>query len=135
MRAEIERLAHQRADVRLRLEFVPDNDIAEWLAAADLVVLPYRAIENSGTALLALSADRPIVVPDAGAMRTLQRQVGEEWVHTYSGEFTDDVLAAALEWHSARPAVGRPDLDEFDWRRIAERTAAVYRMVSRRSDS
>ena len=63
--------------VRLDLRFLPDDVLPVVLAAADLIVLPYRRIQNSGSAILALSANRPVLVPDLGAMRELQDDVGE----------------------------------------------------------
>lgn len=114
--------------VRLELEFLTPDRIAVVLRAADLVVLPYRAIQNSGSAILALSADRPVVVPELGAMSELQRQIGADWVHTYSGEFTPAVLADALRW-LARTRPAQPDLTDLDWPAIAAQTVAVYQDV------
>jgi glycosyltransferase involved in cell wall biosynthesis len=115
--------------VRLELEFLSPDRIAMVLRAADLVVLPYRAIQNSGSAILALSADRPVVVPELGAMTELQRQIGADWVHTYSGDFTPAVLTDSLRWlrNGDRPA--RPDLTDLDWQTIAAETVAAYRDV------
>jgi beta-1,4-mannosyltransferase len=41
------------------------------MRAADLIALPYKEILNSGSAILALSFDRPILVPAAGALAEL----------------------------------------------------------------
>ena len=84
---EIRSAAADDSRIVLDLAFQSDAAIASWLRAADLVVLPYRAIQNSGSAILALSADRPVVVPALGAMRELQAAVGEDWVRCYEGEF------------------------------------------------
>jgi glycosyltransferase involved in cell wall biosynthesis len=114
--------------VRLELGFLTPDRIATVLRAADLVVLPYRAIQNSGSAILALSADRPVVVPELGAMAELQEQIGADWVHTYSGEFTSAVLAGSLQWLTRdRPA--QPDLSGLDWPAIAAQTVAAYHDV------
>ncbi|MFC7566999.1 glycosyltransferase [Actinomadura namibiensis] len=50
--------------VTLRLERIPDAELADLYAAADVVVLPFRRITTSGSALLALSHGRPLLVPD-----------------------------------------------------------------------
>lgn len=115
--------------VVLDLAFQSDQAIATWLRAADLVVLPYRAIQNSGSAVLALSADRPVVVPALGAMRELQDAVGSDWVHCYAGEFDDGELARSVAWAASGARVDRAPLDRLDWDVIANETAAFYRRV------
>jgi|GEM_PF-257852 len=109
-----------------------DADLARVVAAADRVVLPYRTVWNSGTALLALSLGRPVVVPDHPAFVELMKSVGEEWVETYTPPLDavtiDDVLARAV----AAPPSGVPDLAAHDWDLIAERTAEWYLAAGRR---
>nr|WP_231127347.1 glycosyltransferase [Motilibacter aurantiacus] len=47
---------------------VPDPEVAGWFAAADLVVLPYTATEQSGVAGLALAAGRPVLATSVGGL-------------------------------------------------------------------
>jgi beta-1,4-mannosyltransferase len=91
-------------------------------------VLPYRRILNSGTVLLALTFDRPVLVPDLGSMPDLQKAFGTDWIRLYAGELTTAELAGAIDWARAtgRRAV---DLDRFDWRAIARRTLEVYAAI------
>jgi beta-1,4-mannosyltransferase len=116
--------------VRLALGHVPDDDIQRYLRAADLVVLPFRDITNSGSALLALSFDRPVLVPARGAMGELQELAGADWVRTYDEDLTPDLLARALDWAVRRPP-GTPRLDAFEWPEIARRTISAYLAGSR----
>ena len=99
--AQIRDSAGEDPRVRLDLRFLPDDELPTLLAAADLVVLPYRRIQNSGSAILALSANRPVLVPDLGAMRELQADVGGEWVRLYDGELAAEDLLASLDWARA----------------------------------
>jgi beta-1,4-mannosyltransferase len=112
--------------VRLALEHVPDADVQRYLRAADLVVLPFKEITNSGSALVALSFDRPILVPSRGAMGELQALAGGEWVCTYEGELTPRVLGDALDWAVHRPPGGSPRLDALEWPLIARQTLSLY---------
>jgi beta-1,4-mannosyltransferase len=116
--------------VRLALEHVPHDDVQRYLRAADLVVLPFRDITNSGSALLALSFDRPVLVPARGAMGELQALAGADWVGTYEEELTPDVLARALDWAVTRPP-GAPGLDALEWPEIARQTLSAYLAGSR----
>jgi beta-1,4-mannosyltransferase len=116
--------------VRLRAEFIDDKRLPVYLAAADLVVLPYRSLLTSGILLWALSYARPIVAPAFGPVRELlcEGQTGFLFV---PGDA--DALRAALERalaHPDLPAVGAAGLalaHEFDWPKIAAATVACYR--------
>ncbi|MDJ0633596.1 MAG: glycosyltransferase [Xenococcaceae cyanobacterium MO_188.B29] len=69
--AEIEQAAQRDSRIRLRLQFIPDEDIQIYMNACDWVVLPYQKILNSGSVLLALSFARPVIVPQRGAITEL----------------------------------------------------------------
>jgi glycosyltransferase involved in cell wall biosynthesis len=125
---EIREAAGDDPRIVLDLAFQSDAAIASWLRAADLVVLPYRAIQNSGSAILALSADRPVVVPALGAMRELQAAIGEDWVRCYHGDFDADELERSITW-AGEPRPERAPLEPLDWGAIAEETVAFYREV------
>ncbi|QAY63978.1 glycosyltransferase [Xylanimonas allomyrinae] len=126
--AALRALADADPRITAELEFLPDDRLALWLRAADLVVLPYRRIQNSGSALLALSADRPVLVPAIGALTELADAVGPAWVRCYGGELDAATLGDALRW-AAGPREQRCDLDAFAWDRIAEATVAAYEAV------
>jgi glycosyltransferase involved in cell wall biosynthesis len=117
------------ADVRLRLGFVPDADVPPLFAAADLVALPYAEILNSGTALLALSFDRPVLVPARGAMAELRERVGPGFVRTYARALTPETLAAALRWACPPVPPARAALDALGWDRLAAETHAALEAV------
>jgi beta-1,4-mannosyltransferase len=114
--------ADQRID--FRFEYVPDAELPALITAAQLVVLPYQEIHNSGAALLALSLDRPVLVPDAPTTRSLRREVGQEWVLTYQGPLTGDVLGDALD--ATADLTGRPDLGARDWADAGREFRAAY---------
>ncbi|GGE98757.1 glycosyltransferase [Mycetocola zhadangensis] len=115
--------------VVLDLAFLADERLATWLRAADVVVLPYSRIQNSGSAVLALSADRPVVVSAIGAMTELQQQVGADWVFTFDGELTADVLDDVAVWLRDTDRGESPDLSALAWPAIAAQTLAAYRAV------
>ena len=71
-------LAKRTPNVDLVPRSIPDEDMQLYLNAADCVVLPYRDVLTSGTALLALSFGRPVVAPDLGSIRDhVDAQSGE----------------------------------------------------------
>ena len=54
----------------LALRYIPDAELQVWLRAADVVVLPFRDILTSGSAILALSFGRAVVAPALGCRWT-----------------------------------------------------------------
>lgn len=126
LRQQVVEAARGDSRIRLHLNFVPDEDLQFFLRAADLVVLPYREILNSGSAILALSFGRPVLVPELGALSELKALVGPAWLYTYKGELTPAVLCSALEWAVRYPREGRPSIDALDWENLARRTLEFY---------
>ncbi len=126
LRQALARGAQADARVRLDLRHLRRPELASALRAADLVVLPYREILNSGSALLALSLDRPVLVPNRGALAELARQVGSDWVRCYDGDLTTAVLEEAIAWARETPRAARAPLEDFAWPRIAEAHRDAY---------
>lgn len=116
--------------VRLYLDFIPKDKAQVYFRAADLVILPYREILNSGSALLALSFDRPVLVPLRGAFGELQAQVGEDWVRTYTGDLVASQIEASLEWALNTPRPQQTPLDALDWKELAQRTIDAYNAIA-----
>jgi beta-1,4-mannosyltransferase len=121
--ALLQTLAQTDPRIQLHLEFINGDRAQVFFQAADLVVLPYREILNSGSALLALSFNCPVLVPNRGSMGELQDFVGSDWVQTYS-ELTPAVLINALA--DSQAAVGHAPLEAFEGSRIAALTLDAY---------
>lgn len=115
--------------ISLHLEFLDDAELVAEATAAELVVLPYREMHNSGGVLAALSLDRPVLVPDNATNRRLAAEVGPGWVHRYSGELTGSDLLAALRALRAAPPPQPPDLSRRGWDRAGADHVEVYRMA------
>jgi glycosyltransferase involved in cell wall biosynthesis len=128
--AALERQAATIPGARLHPRFILDEQLPVYLAAADVVVLPYHALLTSGVLLWALSYGRPVVAPAFGAVRELVREGQEGFLFT-PGDMRGlhDALARALA-HPDLDAMGRSALAvarDFAWPNIAELTAVCYR--------
>lgn len=117
------------ADARISadLSYADDPTLAAEIAAATLVVLPYKAMHNSGALLLALSLDTPVLAPDNEVNRRLAEEVGEGWLHLFEGTLTVEDLERALKAVTANPPAGRPDLSAREWPESAALHAAAFR--------
>jgi glycosyltransferase involved in cell wall biosynthesis len=104
--------------------YIPDEDVAAYFAAADVVALPYRSGSVSGVATLAASAGIPLLVSDVGAL------AGLATVRQVVAPNTPDAWAAALQqaYVQGTPPV-TPIPDNSSWQAlvqsIVELTASV----------
>jgi len=120
-----------KSRVHLFLDAVPDEAMQLYLNAADLVVLPYYKILNSGSALLALSFNTPILLPCQDTFQELQEIVGTTWVRTYTGELASSELAKALDWALYTPRHEIAPLEALDWKPLARKTLKFFKTMTR----
>ncbi len=59
----------KKGQVILKTEFIPDEDMEVYLKAADVLVLPYKDIFQSGVLFLGYSFGLPVIVTDVGSFR------------------------------------------------------------------
>lgn len=93
-------LAGPRATLAAR--FIEDSEVSSWLSAADVMVLPYRRVLNSGALHLAATFGVPVIMPrDEFLQRDL---VDEAWVRFFDPENSAETLADLLadEWYLQR---------------------------------
>ena len=130
LRAEVEAGAAADPRIRLFLNHVPDDHVPGFFAAADLAVMPFTRITNSGSALLALSLDCPILIPEALSLDEVRAATGPAWVYRYSGEISPATLVDALRW-AASPRPATAPLEAFDWAPLACQTLGFYSRLRR----
>jgi glycosyltransferase involved in cell wall biosynthesis len=125
LRAALDALAPQaRGRVTLRLQRVPDEEVSGLLASADAVVLPYRRVTTSGTAMLALAHGRPLIVPDLASLSDLPAEAVLRYDGTVAGltEALITVCRAGPDVIAAMSAAAREFSDTMSWPAIAAKT-------------
>ena len=60
---------NSRGQIILKIEFIPDEETELYLKAADVLVLPYKDIFQSGVLFLGYSFGLPVVATDVGSFR------------------------------------------------------------------
>lgn len=119
---ELARMVRRVAAADRRIVFVdryvPDPELVREVTAAQIVVVPHAATNNSGTLLLALSLGRPVLVPDGAASEALAAEVGHAWVRTYRPPLTGPDLVRALR-ETQQPPEDPPDLTCREWPALA----------------
>jgi beta-1,4-mannosyltransferase len=114
--------------VILALDFIPEHELQVYLRAADAVVLPFRDILTSGSAILAMSFGVPVIAPRLGCLpTTLPDDAGILYDPARPGALEGALrtaLVADLRAMSARALECARDLS---WGTIADATLAAYR--------
>jgi D-inositol-3-phosphate glycosyltransferase len=117
----------------MKLQFIPDEEMEVYLKAADVLVLPYKEIFQSGVLFLAYSFGLPVVATDVGSFR-------EEIVEGMTGFLCQPgdpaELAKAIETYFASDLyrnlkVRRQELKDYadanhSWNAVADLTRNAY---------
>jgi glycosyltransferase involved in cell wall biosynthesis len=116
--------------VRWAPRFIGDRELPAWFRAADLVVLPYREIDQSGVLFTALAFGKPLLLSDVGgfpeiaatgAARTFPA-ADPAALHAGLAQLLADPGALAEMAARARAA----GAGEYSWDAVARRTLALY---------
>ncbi len=118
--------------VRAKLDYVPDDEVEAYFAAADIVVLPYTHFDaQSGAAMLALPFGKAVVVTNVGGLPELVNdgrvvvppRDAERLAEAILGVLRDAKLRTQLEEYSLKQSAS------LSWEPIAEETVRVYRRL------
>jgi glycosyltransferase involved in cell wall biosynthesis len=108
--------------------FVPHEEVAPLLHAADCLAMPYRHIDQSAVLLTAMSSGLPVVATDVGAIA--------EYVSPSMGEVVPpgDVQAFAAALHRVVSRTGGPWRNRliatrFEWRHTVKPLLSAYRQL------
>lgn len=120
-----------RDNCLLDIRYIPDNEISNYYSAANLVVLPYRRIYQSGVLLMAMSFGRSVVVSDLPGM--LEVVTDNETGFVFRNGDSDNlssVINSALEnpSHIKEISVNAKNLMEkqYDWKKIGRSVVDIY---------
>jgi D-inositol-3-phosphate glycosyltransferase len=118
-----------------RLGYVPLSEIAVYFSAADLVVLPYLHIYQSGLLYLAFAYRKPVIVSRVGGLAEMVDD-GVTGFLVPPGDprrLADAILRAFADPEGLK-RIGengfRHAQTRYSWTAIAERTIRVYRHLS-----
>ena len=116
------------------VEYIPDERVPDYYAAADLVVLPYRRIYQSGVLLLAMSYGKPVLVSDLSGMTEIIEN-GENGFVFRRGDKTslEEQIIRALGDEARTKKLAMNGLkyvsNNHDWDYIGKETADCYKAL------
>lgn len=115
--------------VLLHPRFVPDDEIQVYMAAADVVVLPFLDVLTSGSVVLAMSFGKPCLSRRVGCVEDALGEVGGIFCGPgFAGlrAGLGEARAAASRW-PAMGAANRHNAEHWSFARVAEHTLDAYR--------
>ena len=118
------------------IRYIADDEVAAYYAAADLVVLPYRRIYQSGVILMAMSYGKPVLASDLDGMKeVIEDKVTGFLFRTEDAADLARQLQAVLADRAGMQRVAAMGLDlmrvGYGWERIGQLTADCYRRAMR----
>ena len=123
----------RRGQVLLKASFIPDRDTEIYFKAADVLVLPYRHVYQSGVLFLGQSFGLPVIAADVGSLKDeiVEGETGfiftpedsADLAKTIERYFASDLFA---ELDRRRPAIRDDAAKNHSWEVVAKMTAAVY---------
>jgi glycosyltransferase involved in cell wall biosynthesis len=122
------------SSVRFVPRFVSDAEAAAYFARADLLVLPYREIDQSGVAFTALGAGVPMLLSDVGGFPELATTGAARTFPAGDSAALRNALRELLSDPGARVAMAErariAAVGPYSWDAVARRTLALYESLS-----
>jgi glycosyltransferase involved in cell wall biosynthesis len=129
-----QKLANQASEteaVILHTNFIADDRLHLFFSAADVVVLPFDRILTSGSLILAMSYDKPIIAPRTGSI--VETLGTADWL-LYEPEDHQGLFHALKESTQidlgALSQLVKPECDLLDWDKIGQSTKQIYRKIT-----
>lgn len=108
--------------------FIADSKIHLFFSAVDIVVLPYRNILTSGSAILAMSFGKPIIAPKMGSLPEI---LGQANTLLYNPEDKQGLETAIYRSRDSNleelSKLVVTACDNLGWQEIAEKTVEAYK--------
>lgn len=117
--------------IELRFERISDEEVSRLLGSADAMVAPYQRSTTSGSALLALSHGRPLVVPDLPGLAELPREAIIRYDRTTPGltNALADLIRADSDVYAKMSAAGYAYCASISWESIARKTFRAMSLI------
>ena len=116
-----------------RIEHIPDEEVEVYFKAADVLVVPYVHIFQSGVPFLAYSFGLPVIATDVGSLRediiegrtgfVCQPQDSYDLARTIEKYFKSDLFK---DLENRRSEIKNYANERYSWDKVAAITTGVY---------
>jgi len=117
-----------------KTEYIPDKDIEVYFKAADVLIIPYKYIFQSGVLFLAFNFGLPVIATDVGSLREFVVEGKTGFI--CNPEDPQDLAEKIDRYYKSdlfhnlernRVEIVRYANERYSWGKIGEQTCAVYR--------
>jgi glycosyltransferase involved in cell wall biosynthesis len=128
------------SQISARIDYIPDEEVELYFKAADVLLLPYKAIFQSGLPFLSYSFGLPVIATDIGSFRENILEGATGFV--CAPEDPTDLAAKVIEYFESglyrNLQANRTDIiawgnAKYSWHEVADITYKVYAALSSRN--
>lgn len=127
--SEIKQKCEQDPRISTVLEYIPRESVQYYLNMADILVVPYREVLNSGTMYLALTFGLPVIAPQKGCIDYILSNRNRELLYNDPcSELAPLLRSVRFEYNTDN--IGNANYcrgDEFEWDHPAEKHLELYK--------
>ena len=127
------RAAYSKTEIIERIEHIPDEEVELYFKAADVLIVPYVHIFQSGVPFLAYSFGLPVIATDVGSLRedivegrtgfVCQPRDSSDLARTIDKYFESELFR---DLENRRLEIKEYANERYSWNKVAAITTAVY---------
>lgn len=124
---KVKALADSNSNIIINNKFIFDNELQHYFNAADLCVLPFKDIFNSGSVLLSASFNTPVLVPYSDNFMEYAELIGDNFIATYSEDINENLITEQL---NATSKLLKNNENKLLWCEVQKELSDYYKSIS-----
>lgn len=119
-------------NIRIRNEFIKDEEVKLYFGAADLIVQPYKSATQSGISQMALHFEKPILVTDVGGLKEFVSHQKSGYLVSAEPESIAESIQDFFENERESEMVSfvKSFKEHFSWSKMTDGIAELYAQIS-----
>ncbi len=118
----------------LHTNFIPQEDVAHYYCASDLVVLPYKKIYQSGVLMMTLSFEKPVLTSNLPPLKEVIKDnengfLFESENSSSLAEKINCILSDEKQWEIVRKNGAELIKTAYSWDEIGKQTKEAYQTL------
>ncbi|MFX1391953.1 MAG: glycosyltransferase family 4 protein [Promethearchaeota archaeon] len=129
LKKQIQYLVKNSKNIIVKFEYIPDDEIQIYMNAADIIVLPYKQILNSGEILVAMGFAKPIIAPKIGCIIDLIDEKGSFLYNPLENNSLTKALEKAIKSKDKLEEMGVYNfslINNLKWSEIGKNHRKIY---------
>ena len=120
---------------KLDIKFISHSDVSNYYSAADIVILPYRKIYQSGVLMMSLSYKKPVVVSDLPSFKEIIENNRTGYIFQSENSFDlSRAINQALDNPKLLEEIKQNGYDliatDYKWEMIGKKTVDAYLKIN-----